>query len=176
MVWLSYDEPQPQFLREGFRSRKHLFTIFFLFSRTSLSGWNASTVYHHSPILYGPGPSSSPGTLNHVCINPLPILPFVAPWQCCTPQNSPNYAVLRATRDNSSPTYSLDLVPCDLWLCPKFKAAVAGKQFHCIQELTRTVKLEPKRIPASEYHDCFKKWRRRVERWIEVEGEYFEGM
>ena len=36
-----------------------------------------------------------------------------------------------------NPPYSPDLAPCDFWLFPKIKGAIAGKQFHRIQDLAR---------------------------------------
>ena len=74
------------------------------------------------------------------------------------------------------PPYSPDLAPCDFWLFPKIKGAIAGKLFHRIQDLAKAVNSELRRILASEYHDCFMKWRRRMERCIEAGGEYFEGI
>ena len=40
----------------------------------------------------------------------------------------------------------------------------------------QTVYSEIRAIPVSEYCQCFEKWRMRMQRCIEVEGSYFEGM
>ncbi|XP_076037492.1 histone-lysine N-methyltransferase SETMAR-like isoform X2 [Oratosquilla oratoria] len=74
------------------------------------------------------------------------------------------------------PPYSPDLAPCEFWLFPKIKGAIAGKLFHRIQDLARAVNSELRGISASEYRECFMKWQKRMERCIEAGGEYFEGM
>ena len=49
------------------------------------------------------------------------------------------------------PPYSPDLAPCDFWLFPKIKGAIAGKLFLRTQDLARAVDSELRGIPAFEY-------------------------
>ena len=74
------------------------------------------------------------------------------------------------------PSYSPDFASCDFWFFPKIKSAVAGKPFSRTQDLAKAGHSEMRAIPASEYRECFQKWRMRIQRCIKVEGGYFEGM
>ena len=178
MVWLSDEEPRPQILKEGFRSRKRLFTIFF---------------NSQGPMCVDVMPQQSTITAQYYTDQVLPqVLEHQAKF---APTRRRSRLLLH--HDNAAPhkarlsvqfleqqgitllphpPYSPDLAPCDFWLFPKIKGAIAGKQFHRIQDLARTVNSELRGIPTSEYRDCFMKWRRRMERCIEAGGEYFEGM
>ena len=178
MVWLSDEEPRPQILKEGFRSRKRLFTIFF---------------NSQGPMCVDVMPQQSTITAQYYTDQ---VLPQVLEHQAkSAPTRRRSRLLLH--HDNAAPhkarltvqfleqqgitllphpPYSPDLAPCDFWLFPKIKGAIAGKQFHRIQDLARTVNSELRGIPTSEYRDCFMKWRRRMERCIEAGGEYFEGM
>ncbi len=69
------------------------------------------------------------------------------------------------------PPYS----PCYYWLFPRIKTKIAGRTFQRIKDLAK-VHSELRTIPASEYNQCFQNWRMRMERCVEVNGEYFEVM
>ena len=60
------------------------------------------------------------------------------------------------------PPYPPDLAPCDFWLFPNVKCAIAGKPFLRIQDLAKAVHAEMRAMPASEYRQCFHKWRMRI--------------
>lgn len=170
-----------KFLKEGFRSRKRLFTIFFNSQGpvcVCVCECNASTVYYHIPVLHWPSPSLSLGTSGQVCTNPTPIVPFAAPRQCCPHKVRLTEQFLKQQGITllPHPPYSPDLASCDFLLFPKIKGAIVGKLFHRIQDLARAANSELWGIPASEYRDCFMKWLRRMERYIEAGGDYFEGL
>ena len=69
--------------------------------------------------------------------------------------------------------YSPDLAPCDFWLFPKIKSALAGKPFSRTQDL-------PKAVHSYLLQNTEKRrlleFGMRMQRCIEVEGSYFEGM
>ena len=74
------------------------------------------------------------------------------------------------------PPYSPDLAPCDFWLFPLLKDRLAKKKFHRIQDLAKAVKSVLNAIPKEDYRKAFSDWLRRLQRCIDVRGEYFEGM
>ena len=178
MVWLGEDEPRPQILKTGFRSRKRLFTVFFnsqgpvcldiMPQDTTITARYYTEhvlpqVLHHcqqtSPTRTGPrillhhdnaAPHKAKLTTSYIEDQRLSLLPH--------------------------PPYSPDLAPCDFWLFPKIKSGIAGKPFSRIQDLAKAVNSELRSIPQSEYHNCFQSWRKRMERCVDVGGEYFEGM
>ena len=178
MVWLSEDAPRPQILKEGFRSRKRLFTIFF---------------NSQGPICVDIMPQDSTITAQYYTTQVLPQV--LKQRQECAPTRA--QARLLLHHDNAGPhkakltteyleqqgisllahpPYSPDLAPCDFWLFPKIKAGLPGRQFSRVQDLAKAVSSELRSIPSSEYRECFVKWRSRMLRCVEVEGEYFEGM
>src|SRR5277367_6987256 len=71
-----------------------------------------------------------------------------------------------------SPPYSPDLAPCDFWLFPKLKSAISGRPFSRIQDLARAVHSHLRSVPASEYANCFQKWKMRMQLCIDSEGHY----
>ena len=74
------------------------------------------------------------------------------------------------------PPYSPDLAPCDFWLFPILKNRLAGRKFDRAQDLAKAVKLELLSIPKEQYQRAFQSWLRRLEKCVQVQGEYFEGM
>lgn len=52
MVWLAEDEPRPEVLKTGFRSRKRSVHHVLQFSRTCFCQYNARQIYNYSRILY----------------------------------------------------------------------------------------------------------------------------
>lgn len=74
------------------------------------------------------------------------------------------------------PPYSPDLAPCDFFLFPKIKKMLAGKKYNKIEHLSRAVQAVVNSISQEEYYKSFESWQRRLQRCIDVEGEYFEGL
>lgn len=178
MVWLSDEDPRPEVLKTSFRSRKRMFTIFF----------NSQGIVSVDIL-----PEKS--TINaHYYTNT--VLPKVLQNRAeAAPTRSGSRVLLH--HDNASahtaartvtflndqhvqllehPPYSPDLAPCDFWLFPKLKKGLAGRPFSRIQDLARSVHSELRSIPPSEYRECFQSWLHRMQRCIEVQGAYFEGM
>ena len=178
MVWLPEDEPRPEVLKTGFRSRKRMFTIFF---------------NSQGPVVVDIMPDKATITATYSTTSVLPKnLRHIqstartrrrSQIQLHYDNTAPHKARITQTYlgDNGirlmeHPQYSPDLAPCDFWLFLKIKSAPAGKPFSRIQDLAKAVHSEMRAIPASEYRECFQKWRMRMQRRIEVEGSYFEGM
>ena len=74
------------------------------------------------------------------------------------------------------PPYSPDLAPCDFFLFPKIKKMLAGKKYNKIEHLSRAVQAVVNSISQEEYYKSFESWQRRLQRCIDVEGDYFEGL
>jgi [histone H3]-lysine36 N-dimethyltransferase SETMAR len=74
------------------------------------------------------------------------------------------------------PPYSPDLAPCDFFLFPKLKKELAGRRFERIENLARAVNSILNTITNQEYENSFNDWCNRLQRCIDVGGNYFEGM
>ena len=73
------------------------------------------------------------------------------------------------------PPYIPDIAPRDFWMFPKLKIPFEGKQFDDIETIQSNATRELKAIPKSAFEDCFKMWKRRWERVVQSNGDYFEG-
>jgi histone-lysine N-methyltransferase SETMAR len=69
-----------------------------------------------------------------------------------------------------------DLSPCDFFVFPKIKKALAGKKYNRLEILFRAVQAVVNSMSQEEYHKSFESWRKRLQRCIDVEGDYFEGL
>ena len=74
------------------------------------------------------------------------------------------------------PPYSPDLAPCDFFLFPRIKKELKGKRFDKAPHLARAVQAVVDAIPKEDYENSFKTWRNPLERSIEFNEDYFEGM
>jgi len=74
------------------------------------------------------------------------------------------------------PPYSPDLAPCDFFLFPRIKKEMKGKSFNNVENLARAVQAVAEAIPKADYEKSFQSWQNRLQRCIDVNGEYFEGM
>ena len=74
------------------------------------------------------------------------------------------------------PPYSPDLAPCDFWLFPKLKSVLKGTHFQSVEEIQAAVTRELRSIDENDFVQCFRGWQTRMQRCIDSEGEYFEGI
>ena len=74
------------------------------------------------------------------------------------------------------PPYSPDLAPCNFFLFPRIKKKLKGKSFNSVENLTRAVQAVVDNIPKEDYEKSFQSWQNRLQRCIDFNGEYFEGM
>lgn len=73
------------------------------------------------------------------------------------------------------PPYSPDLAPCDFWLFSKLKRPMRGRRFDTIEEIKTESKKVLKAIPEKDYSDCFEDWKKRWQKCVLSDGDYFEG-
>jgi transposase len=73
------------------------------------------------------------------------------------------------------PPYSPDLAPADFFLFQKLKSTLKGQRFQSVQEIKENSLEDLRAIPKNAFQDCFRKWKKRWERCINSQGEYFEG-
>ncbi len=74
------------------------------------------------------------------------------------------------------PPYSPDLAPCDFFLFPKIKKELKNKKYDHVENLARAVQAVTSRITLEDYHNCFETWKKRLQKFIDNNGLYFEGM
>ena len=60
-----------------------------------------------------------------------------------------------------------------IFLIPSNQKRTEGKK---VENLARAVQAVVEGIPKEDYENYFQNWRNRLERCIEFNGEYFEGM
>ena len=73
------------------------------------------------------------------------------------------------------PPYSPDLAPCDFFLFPKLKWAIKGTRFPDVEAIQRAVTTELRRIPEEAFRGCIEAWKKRKDKCVRLEGNYFEG-
>ena len=85
-------------------------------------------------------------------------------------------AVSHEKRDDNgfTPPYSPDLAPCNFFLFPRMKRDRKEKRFQNVEVREKTTEAL-KAITLQEFHNCFKHWKKRWDKCIDSQGEYFEG-
>jgi len=73
------------------------------------------------------------------------------------------------------PPYSPDLRPCDFFLFPRIKIHLKGRHFGILENIQSSVTDELKAIPVTEFQNCYKQWKHRLQRCVDSQGNYFEG-
>ena len=73
------------------------------------------------------------------------------------------------------PPYSPDLAPADFFLFPKMKRPMKGERFDDVEAIKKKSLEELKSIPEEDFQRAFLQWKRRWEKCIATQGEYFEG-
>lgn len=73
------------------------------------------------------------------------------------------------------PPYSPDLAPSDFFLFPRLKRNMKGQRFTTVEEVKQNSLHELKAIPVDEFTNCFEQWKKRLQKCITVDGNYFEG-
>ena len=72
--------------------------------------------------------------------------------------------------------YSPDLAPCDFFLFPTVKARLRGKRFSSPEDMVAAYQGELCALDERDWRQCFQSWLRRMQRCIDVQGEYFDKM
>ncbi|GFV90546.1 putative transposase [Trichonephila clavipes] len=73
------------------------------------------------------------------------------------------------------PPYSPDMSFCDFFLFPKLKNHLKGHHFGTLKNIQTAVTDQLKAIPISEFHQCYEEWKKRFQRCVASEENYFEG-
>ena len=64
---------------------------------------------------------------------------------------------------------------CDFFLFPKMKFKLKGRQFDTIEDIQAETQKVLDTLTEKNFQDAFQKWRRRWDRCLHAEGNYFEG-
>ena len=72
------------------------------------------------------------------------------------------------------PAYSQNLSPWNLCLFPKIKEELRGKNFQDINELDAAVQEQMEDLRNEHFLQCFEHWFERMNKYISVQGHYFE--
>lgn len=74
------------------------------------------------------------------------------------------------------PPYSPDLSPCDFWLNPYIKSCLRGRRFETRSAVGSALYQCINSISKERFQNAFSEWLARLEKCVQSEGEYFEGM
>lgn len=72
------------------------------------------------------------------------------------------------------PPYSPDLSPNDFFTFPKIKGILRGQRFQTPEEAVEAFKTSVLSIPTLAWNNCFNDWFHRMQKCIDLKGEYFE--
>ena len=78
----------------------------------------------------------------------------------------------------NQPPYSPDLSPCDFFLFPRLKKLLSGNKYTSRSSLGRAIYQSLQQIPKEDYMylSAFRDWVKRLQKYVSVKGEYFEGL
>ena len=95
------------------------------------------------------------------------------PGQCTSPQLYLCHRLFDQDghQDNSSPSYSPDLAPCDFWLFPKHR----GCRYERIEEMKEAMMKAMDTLTQEDFHGAFQKLVERYNKCIAAGGDYFKG-
>ena len=74
------------------------------------------------------------------------------------------------------PPCSPDLSPCDFWLNPYIKSCLRGRKFETCSAEGSALYQCINSIPKEQFKNAFSEWISHLEKCIQVNGEYFEGL
>jgi hypothetical protein len=73
------------------------------------------------------------------------------------------------------PSYSPDLVSCDILLLPKVKTIMRGEHFVDVENIKCEMTRLLQNITSQDMQHCFLQWKRRWTKCIHSGGVHFEG-
>ena len=76
---------------------------------------------------------------------------------------------------NHSP-FSTDLSPCDFFLFTRLNKMLFGNKYTSRSSLGSAIYLCLQQIPKEDYLSAFREWENRLQKYVSVKGEYFEGL
>ena len=74
------------------------------------------------------------------------------------------------------PPYSPDLSPCDFFLFPMLKNMLSGNKYTSRSALGSVIYQRLQQIPKEDYWSAFRDWVKRLQKYVSVKGEHFEGL
>lgn len=72
------------------------------------------------------------------------------------------------------PPYSPDLAPNDFFLFPLIKDKLRGQRFSSPEEAVEAFKTHVLELPSSDWKKCYEGWFNRMQKCIDLKGDYFE--
>ena len=76
--------------------------------------------------------------------------------------------------DSKHPPYSPDLAPNEFFLFAYVKNKMRGQRFSTPEEAVDAFRMHVTDIPQSEWQKCFDNWLKRMQKCLDLNGEYFE--
>ena len=178
MVWLAEDDPRPQILKPGFRSRKRMFTIFFN-TRGSIivdiipKDAIITNAYYTDPVLnqlVQKIEQQRPKTRgSRIFFDHDNALAHTAKLTQTFLQEAKLYLL-------PHDPYFPGLAPCDFWLFPRVNTLIVGKPIARVQDLAKAVHSTLSTIPKEEHRGAFQKCLKKMQRCIDAHGVYLEEM
>jgi hypothetical protein len=93
---------------------------------------------------------------------------------CHTPAQTRAYLTGQKIELMSHPAYSPDLAPNDFFLFPCIKNKLRGRKFSTPEEAVHAFKTHVLEVPQMEWKKCFQNWFQRMQKCINLHGDYFE--
>ena len=179
MVWLGDEDARPTVVKGGFRSRKQMFVVFFCSTGpvsvvTVPKGQNVNATYYSETALTSVMKNLEKMKPSRLALRKVHLHHDNASSH--TAVKTRQFLEASNLQLIDHPPYSPDLAPCDFWLFPKLSEKLAGTNFRRVQDLARRINSEMKSIPVSEYSECFVKWMTRLQKCVNLRGEYVEGV
>lgn len=176
-VWIGQNGDRPQIARRSRSIKRVLYALFFDASGMVLQ----YPVPEHTSVtgkLYAE--KILPGVVNHYIatrprtgVRGLKLLHDNAPAHKSAVVI--DYLTSKRLSTLEHPPYSPDLAPCDFWLNPLIKQQLRGRRFETRTAVGRALYQCTSTIPKSEYKQAFSDWIKRLNKCVQVHGEYFEG-
>ena len=74
------------------------------------------------------------------------------------------------------PPYSPDLSACDFFLFPRLKKMLSGNKYTSRSSHGSAIYQCLQQIPKEDHISAFRDWLKRLQKYVSVKGEYFEGL
>lgn len=177
-VWVGENDERPQIARRARTSKRIMYALFFdcqgMVARIPIpEGRSVTGIFYRDSVLsavVSHYTTARPGT----GVRGIKLLHDNAPAH-------KSVVVKSYLSDNSietlpHPAYSPDLAPCDFWLNPYIKNYMRGRRFESRHAVGSALFQCLNTIPKGTYRKAFSDWIQRLEKCIQVKGEYFEGL
>jgi len=168
-VWIIEGEDVPQVVKRDRTVRKVLYAVFFSTSGLSrcvkLEGQKSVTANWFTTVCL-------PQVFGHRSGRPRMLHMDNATSH--TSNTTKEYLAKNKIKTVPHPPYSPDLALCDFWLFAGLKRNLRGRSFASERELDSAARAYFEDIPSEAWKGAFNMWRKRMERCIEANGQYFK--